>query len=416
MIKVSVIIPVYNMGNYIRECLDSVMRQTLKDIEVICIDDGSTDCSYDILMEYHKKYKNLTVIYQDNQGAAMAKNRGLECAHGKYICFMDPDDYYAQDQALELLYFHAEKNQAFVCGGDFVSIADNGKQNRPKKWFSENGMISFADYGDYYYYTSYIYRAELIRENNIIFPPYRRYEDPPFLLNIMIHAQKFYAVNEMIYAYRVGHKSEKYPLTITLDVLKGIRDCFKMAKKNNLLKVYEEQLKGKLEEYLDIIYPHAKKGQKEVWDLIYEINEISMDWRGEVSAVFADCASMEAYVFGLMRERNHIISECRAADHVVIYGAGTVGKYFLQSFGKECKRIDGFAVSRKQGDIAVDGYAVKEIGDYDREALVFIAVSRQYAEEIVRNLESLQFKKICYAAYEDLEMAERICHYLQEDA
>ena len=122
MIKVSVIIPIYNMERYLKECLDSVLNQTLKEIEIICIDDGSTDHSHEILLDYRERYANILLVRQENQGAGPAKNKGMACAKGKYICFMDPDDYYAQDQALELLYKNAEENRVSVCGGDFITF------------------------------------------------------------------------------------------------------------------------------------------------------------------------------------------------------------------------------------------------------------------------------------------------------
>ena len=160
MIKVSVVIPVYNMETYIEECLDSIFSQTLKEIEVLCIDDGSTDRSYEILKKYREKYKNLIVFRQQNQGAGIARNKGIQCANGEYICFMDPDDYYAQEQALELLYRNAKENHAVICGGDIVGVLQNGMLERQGRWFSENKMISFKDYGNYFYYTTYIFRLE----------------------------------------------------------------------------------------------------------------------------------------------------------------------------------------------------------------------------------------------------------------
>ena len=89
MIKISVIIPVFNVDKYLKQCLDSVLTQTLKEIEVICVDDSSEDDSYDILLEYQKKYENIVVLQQRNQGAGPARNYGISKAVGKYLCFMD---------------------------------------------------------------------------------------------------------------------------------------------------------------------------------------------------------------------------------------------------------------------------------------------------------------------------------------
>ena len=91
--KVSVIIPVYNTEKYLRQCLDSVVNQTLRDIEIICVDDGSTDGSIEILREYEQKDSRVKVLCQKNQYAGVARNNGLNYASGEYVFFMDSDDY-----------------------------------------------------------------------------------------------------------------------------------------------------------------------------------------------------------------------------------------------------------------------------------------------------------------------------------
>lgn len=411
MVKVSVIIPVYNMEKYLRECLDSVLAQTLEEIEIICIDDGSVDRSYEILKDYGQRYINVVLIRQENRGAGSAKNRGIERAKGKYICFMDPDDYYATDRALEQLYIHAEEQQVAVCGGNFMSFRVDGSTRRPKKWFDENQMVFFTDYGNYYYFTSYIIRRDLIRENDIIFPSYRRYEDPPFFLQVMACAEKFYAVNEMVYAYRVGHKEEKYSLETVRDILKGIYDCFRIAKNYDLTRVYEEHLKYKLLDYLEIIYPYAVKDDKKIWELINKINDISMEWQGETTEIFRGKPELETYIADAEAARDDLLEKCRNADEVVIYGAGEAGRFFLEHYGNVCRHVAGFAVSKMGESSLVGGYRIRPIQEYGREAFVVIAVSRQYSEEIRQNLERLRFENICYAEYDSMRVLEKIHKY-----
>ena len=91
--KVSVILPVYNVSDYLRQCMDSIVGQTLKDIEIICVDDGSTDDSLAILKEYEAKDQRVKVIQQANAGAGAARNKGLEIATGEYLSFLDSDDF-----------------------------------------------------------------------------------------------------------------------------------------------------------------------------------------------------------------------------------------------------------------------------------------------------------------------------------
>lgn len=101
--KVSIIVPVYNVERYLRECLDSLQRQTLKDIEVILVNDGSTDGSCEIAREYVANNRNFTLINRENGGLSAARNTGLDLAQGEYVYFLDSDDYLADD-AIEKLY------------------------------------------------------------------------------------------------------------------------------------------------------------------------------------------------------------------------------------------------------------------------------------------------------------------------
>ena len=91
--KVSVIIPVYNAQNYLSECIDSVLRQTMQDFEVICIDDGSSDDSYSILKKYEETDERVVLLSQTNQGVSAARNVGIDKTRGEYIYFLDSDDY-----------------------------------------------------------------------------------------------------------------------------------------------------------------------------------------------------------------------------------------------------------------------------------------------------------------------------------
>ena len=115
MVKVSVIIPVYNVEPYLKQCMDSVVGQTLKDIEIICVDDGSTDGSLDILREYAAEDNRIQIIEQKNAGAGAARNNGMRHATGKYLSFLDSDDFF-EPRMLEKAYDLAEKDQA-----DFVA-------------------------------------------------------------------------------------------------------------------------------------------------------------------------------------------------------------------------------------------------------------------------------------------------------
>ena len=105
MISVSVIIPVFNAEKYLSQCLDSIVNQTLTNIEIICVDDGSTDTSFQILKEYEEKDSRVIVLSKSNAGAGTARNEGLKIAKGKYLSFLDADDFFERNM-LELSLIH----------------------------------------------------------------------------------------------------------------------------------------------------------------------------------------------------------------------------------------------------------------------------------------------------------------------
>ena len=126
---VSVIIPVYNVEKYLRECLDSVVNQTLKDIEIICVDDGSTDASLDILYEYREKDKRFKIITQKNLHAGVARNKGLKIAAGEYLSFLDSDDIF-EPTMLEDMYNKAINDNSDIVVCSFYIYNENTKESK----------------------------------------------------------------------------------------------------------------------------------------------------------------------------------------------------------------------------------------------------------------------------------------------
>ena len=241
MKKIGIIVPVYNMEKYLKQCLDSLLKQTLSEIEIICINDGSTDNSKDILFKYKKKNTCIKVIEQTNQGVAAARNAGLKEATTEYVCFMDPDDFYPDEFVLEDLYNAAKINNALICGGSFSRYNDNTGEVSTKfdgfyqKYtFDKNEMISYCDYQYDYGYHRFIYSLSMLKENNIIFPAYKRFQDPPFFVKAMLTAKEFYALKRITYCYRVGHQKINWNAERVIDFLKGISEDLKLSSENQL--------------------------------------------------------------------------------------------------------------------------------------------------------------------------------------
>lgn len=213
-IKVSIIIPVYNVEKYLNRCIQSVVDQTLKEIEVLLIDDGSSDSSWDIIQQFAKKDARITAIQQENAGAAVARNRGLDLAKGEYIGFVDSDDYVDSD------YFEGLYNTAISEGADITRAYVKSEIET-----SENYQIAHSTKGyDRYYNVTLrtkvlenkfnltssnwlaIYRRSLLDENNIRFvPDIRTGQDNIFNLHVSYYTNKIAFVEKPTY-YRMNRR------------------------------------------------------------------------------------------------------------------------------------------------------------------------------------------------------------------
>lgn len=206
--KVSVVIPVYNQAPFLAECLDSVLSQTLRDIEVVCVDDGSTDGSEKMLDEYAARDSRVKVIHQTNAGVGKARNAGMDAAGGEFIAFMDPDDKYPDDGVLDDLTRGAEQNSVDVCGGSLLMM--DGRELEPEFMFTADGVIDYRNYQFEYGFSRYVYRRRLLNGGNIRFPDLVRFQDVPFCVKALHAAGRICALRRVSYLYRDGHKTVEW--------------------------------------------------------------------------------------------------------------------------------------------------------------------------------------------------------------
>ncbi len=196
MIKVSVIIPVYNSDKYLPRCLDSVCNQTLTDIEIICIDDFSSDKSLEIIKEYKKNYSNLIFVQQEqNQGASIARNAGLSLAQGEYLAFVDSDDEIDLD-FYEKLYAKAKEENSDIVRGRAIEINYYGNKNFVPQIEQSNKLFFLT------YWLIAIYKRSLIVQNNISFSTSHCLgEDLLFLNQALMAAKDLKLVDSVYYHY-----------------------------------------------------------------------------------------------------------------------------------------------------------------------------------------------------------------------
>lgn len=238
--KITIIIPVYNASLYLKECLDSVLSQTLKDIEIICIDDGSTDNSYEILSEYATKDNRFIILQQENKGAGSARNKGMEIAKGEFLAFLDADDYYSNNTALEKLYLTAINNNIPIAGAFRQHLKMDGQIiNHPlhRHFFTDPNNERIFNYTDVqydYHYHSYIFSKQLLN-NNLTFPDYKRFQDPPFFTKAMFYAKQFIIIPIEFYVFRESERCNSlFNSEKTCDLMKGLNNNLEFSSKNNL--------------------------------------------------------------------------------------------------------------------------------------------------------------------------------------
>lgn len=205
-VKVSVVVPVYNAEKFLRRGLDSLRKQTLKDIEIICVNDGSTDGSAAILAEYAAHDKRIKVITQENRYIGAARNRGIEAARGEYVGFMDQDDWVSLNY-FEDLYNAAKKYNTDVAIAEQVYAIRKKNQKLPLNNLSGKSAEAFdtAGAGLYRprrYIWEKIYRRDFLNKYHVRFSELRAlYEDYNFMVQVLLHAKKMAAAYSGVYYY-----------------------------------------------------------------------------------------------------------------------------------------------------------------------------------------------------------------------
>ena len=205
MVKISIIVPVYNSEKFLEKCINSIINQTLKDIEIIFINDGSTDKSLDILKSYELKDSRIKVLSQNNTGPSCARNNGLKIAKGEYVGFVDSDDWIDLD-FYEKLYITAKKYDADI------SVAGI-KRHRSYKWkyhlkiekeeFTNdiNRKFLLCDVPDKCYPVNKIYKVSKLNQYNILFEPGVYFEDRFFTAQVLVYLDSLVSVPDVYYNY-----------------------------------------------------------------------------------------------------------------------------------------------------------------------------------------------------------------------
>lgn len=280
MPKISVIIPVYNVEKYLAECLTSVVNQTFKDIEIICVNDGSTDNSPMILEEFAQKDSRIKIINQENQGLSAARNTGIEVATGEYITFVDSDDYVSTDLyadiqkylPAELICFNAKifpMSEKYRALQNYIQCKFDGELPVEEKLILKTNVHVWNK----------VFRTSIIKENNIRFPKGLYFEDFPFVCEYMlsINSVKFVSEKEY-YFYRqqpnsimnnCSHKSIHH--------LYAWHYLYDRLKKRKLLDKYPNLINKLFRTYTILAYKYSDEPSKD------SIIKTAQDYASEIN-------------------------------------------------------------------------------------------------------------------------------------
>lgn len=305
---ISVIIPVYNSEEHLTQCLDSIFNQSLKEIEVICIDDCSTDGSLEIMKDYSQKDERFK-FYQlsKNSGAGVARNMGLNQAKGAYISFIDSDDFIIDETGYEKLYHFGIEHDADIISSNMKEFTkDNTLQSsiHCTEISGKTRKLS-EEYGLPWYFWKNLFKRKFLMENNIDFPQYRKGEDPVFMAKAITKTKFIYFLPIDFYAYRYryennpyktnDHKSEK-------DYIKHFRDVLEIFGNYNYHKInltYEKYMyqflidqkyvfsSNSLEKNLEIIFADKPEFIKifelecDLWEKNKHLKELKLSFSEE---------------------------------------------------------------------------------------------------------------------------------------
>ncbi len=315
--KVSIIIPVYNVEKYLRQCLDSVINQTFRDIEIICVNDCSPDNSLQIIKEYQQKDNRINLInLEKNGGLANARNVGIKNAKSKYITFVDSDDWMTSDY-IQVLYTNIEKFNCDFTGSEYYLYNDitkkisngypycsvyNSKINAEN--IKKTSLLKIT-YGRVW---ATIYKKDFLISNDIIFR-INKMEDLLFTYEAIIKASSFSFVKNRLYYYRIARKNSNVSTCTIYDRFVFHEQLQKLDNLENFKK-YTSECYTYIFDDTAILLEHSKLPfrklskiffdfREKVYDKVCKINYKYLNFRNKIR--------MFVFVFCLKHNLNYLI-------------------------------------------------------------------------------------------------------------
>ncbi len=429
--EVSIIVPVYNVEKYLKQCLDSLVRQTLKEIEVICVNDGSTDGSLEILQEYACVDNRIIVLSQRNSGYGASMNRGISCAKGKYIGIVESDDF-ADESMFQKLYEKAQETSAQVVKSNYniyCGAEEYYQENikgiaydtvfRPEEY---PGIFSVAPS-----IWSGLYRADFLRNHEITFQetPGASYQDVSFFYLTLLYAERMVCVKDAFLNYRFDnaassvHSTEK--VYCIMSEFQRVWERYTREGETTLLAVIEA---AKFIHYydnynrIDSLFQYAflcemsrelaedeKKGllQRKYWtdtdwERLLQIKEEPEHYFKSTNKEYINKYQLKGLTINASLKTEAIREAVRKSSKVILYGAGI----YAEQIGREVERLHpvfAYAVTNpdKESRKELNGVricGIEELMPYANEALIIVAVKKSSQPSIIVMLHEKGFGQI----------------------
>lgn len=401
--KISIIIPVYNVEEYLRECLDSVLGQTFQSIEIICVNDASTDNSLEILRAYQAIYSNISILsHEKNSGLSAARNTGLEKASGKYVMFVDSDDMILTN-ACEELYQMAEKYKTDIIYFNMKLLNEKGDRSWTQnvKYNNHTEVLSgkemFCNFVEEKGRKEQVWRQffnrDFLGRHHISFYEGILHEDNLFSFLTAMKAERVFDINKEYYLYRqragsiMSAKSNKRAESVFLIL-------------NEMYFYWHTHEFSEREHKAIAALFHS---------LFRKFFQLRKDCDSNTQLMVGSYA--EKLLYSLLDEKykkyfwlsEEQLERLRCAKYIIVYGAGVMADEVFNELGNRNIKIDSVAVSKLEGNPKVfhgiDVKVIDELSAYKEKAEVIIGVNEKYVDEIKYNLRKYGFKKLIKLEY-----------------
>lgn len=433
MPQISVLVPVCNVEAYLEQCLDSLISQTFQDMEIICIDDGSTDRSGQMLDRYAEADFRIKVVHKINTGYGSSMNMALDYATGEYIAILESDDY-AEPDMLQQLYAVAVEQNVDVVKADYYHYSDgkdvfcNRLSNEVKGQIlrPENNprILNLADS-----IWSCLYRRSFLVEHGIRFheTPGASYQDISFALQVWLHAQSVYFIETPVLHYRRDNPGASMnnpaKLFCVFDEYEWVEDKFHdywqgnseleryfIASKyrdyfNHYFRVGVQYQYALLLRLKEAFQEDLERGRVEAAAFLPDIWQLLCDMKRDLNELFRRTAkSQEDERLSKCRIQNQSIygeaffEKLQNYPHVMVYGAGKIGQSFVRAVIARGGHVDGFVVTEilEQDRVCMDipVHELQEISALASTCAVVIAVAERMQIELYQNLVRYEFQNI----------------------